>query len=492
MRVPSRVCRIAVAAGAALCLTTVGMVNASADTAPTYFLGSFGGNYTVSPGTAGGTFGYYVQAQASTPTTFSGITVSYDVSGLAGVATLTPQSGKCTTSGTIITCKAASLTADQFNSEDDEGVDEGRASLPLLIAPAAGAATGASGTVQVTISASNPVTTPNTATLSVSLADGVDLSVKGSDSVNQTADANADSTYSHGLTFTNIGDQPANGVTVEVRSYGYGVDLAELHSNCEYQSNLQAYCYVPDVVAPGATETLSPGIKFLTYTDLMWQGALISVVPGYASFSSSYTTGTGAPYTLTDSTGATQVPASGQTAQNNLNGGDNTLTPEIVVAGSSADVAATATMFPWQVPDQYLMSGGVTNNGPDYVNLGTSPAGPMFQFDGTITFPAGVTVVSAPGLVPIVDGSEDFAAAGQPGYSEYEYGAGSTLAEGQVAGLGNAGNVIIQPDSGFTGGDGTITTEINNVPTANFNIFGDFDTDPSNDTTSFAIPAYDS
>ena len=54
-------------------------------------------SHAPAPGTAGKVVGYSTNADASSQTTVSGVTVTYDISGLAVVATMTPKTGHCTT-----------------------------------------------------------------------------------------------------------------------------------------------------------------------------------------------------------------------------------------------------------------------------------------------------------------------------------------------------------------------------------------------------------
>ena len=76
------------------------------------------------------------------------------------------------------------------------------------------------------------------------------------------------------------GDVPvAVVIAPENNTMGYGADIPRLRKNRQYAAPYEAYCSIPDLVAPGAVETLSPVLSFLTTMDLMWQGVQITMVP---------------------------------------------------------------------------------------------------------------------------------------------------------------------------------------------------------------------
>lgn len=464
-------------------LTAAAATSAHADAStPTLYGGYLGA--VLAPGSASKAIAYYVGGNATSVTTVSGLVVTYDVSGLAGVATLAPNTGTCTTSGTLITCKEGSLAINSYDGQSNQGYN-GSKSLPLTVTPAAGAAAGVSGSVSVTVSGKG-VSSQYPSTISVYLDDGPDLVVKGSSANGGTGvavAASAGSTYTHGLTFTNDGDQPALGVTVEISSNGHGIDVPENHKNCQYAAPTTAYCYFPDVIAPGATETLSPSIQVLTSTELVKQGLHISVQPGFADLPA-HTVGVGSAFTLKDSTGATQVPVIGHTTQTNIDGRDNTLNLWLST-NQTADVAGGLSFFPWQVPGQYLGNAYVTNAGTGFIELGRSA---NWELTGDFKVPAGVDVVSVPSnWTPVINGQGDWNFAGQPGYSEYWFNAGIEMGAGGEGGSGS-GNLIVQPQAGFTGGQATLTVGVNQQPATLYTSFGNIDSNPANDTVSYDIP----
>jgi hypothetical protein len=347
-------------------------------------------------------------------------------------------------------------------------------------------ASGASGSVTTTVSATG-VASGSPGTISVSLADGPDLAVKGS-AIAAPVSVTSGSAYYRSVKFTNLGDQAAQGVTLEIQTF-QGVDIPELRNNCQYVAPTQAYCYIPDVIAPGATETLSPSLELLTTTDLIWQGVGITAAPGYASLTA-YAVGAGKPFTLVDSTGAAQVAASGHSAQSNIDS-DNTLSFRIN-GSATGDLAAQLSMFPWMVNGQYLVNASATDLGSGYIWLGQS-ANWLIQADFTV--PSGVTVVSVPNdWTPVVNGAPDFSAMGRPGYSVYRFNIGIEVASGgSASGSANPPNPLVEPQPGFTGGNATLSLTINGESASLFGgLFGNIDSDTSNDTATFAIPAYGS
>jgi hypothetical protein len=474
--------RAPIAAVLAVLLAAAAAGPAHADSTSPSVTGDYIGS-VLAPGTTGKTVGYSVQGNAYSSTTITGLTVTYDVSGIAGIATLTPQTGICTTSGPLITCAENDLTIGSFTSLATEGWT-GSEQLPLTLAPAAGATAGANGAVSVTVSGDGTaVSSP--ATISVSLADGPDLVVQGATGGNAaTAAVAPGSTYTHTLTFTNDGDQAADGVTVLIESNGHGVDVPESRSNCEYSAPTTAYCYIPDLIAPGATETLAPVVKVLTSSDLMWQGLTIQVEPGYQGLGT-YTVGAGKAFALTDSTGAAQVTVTGHATQSNIDYGDNTIGIRANTT-LAADVTGYANFFPWQVSGQYLGSAYITNTGPGFVELGRSA---NWELTGDFTVPAGVDVVSVPSdWAPVVDGRGDFNRYGQPGYQEYWFNGGIEMGAGGQS-LSGSGNLILQPEAGYPGGTGTLTVGVNQLPATDYTLFGTLDSNPANDTVTFDIPA---
>ena len=477
MRVFMHARRLIVAGSAVVGLAATGLPAAHAAAQPPSLWSAFA-SPVLAPGTPGKTFQHQIGGSAATPTTFTGVTVTYDVSGLAGVATLTPQSGKCSTSGTRITCHVGSFSAVQIGGGPSTAPYSGAEYLPVKLTPTAAAVAGATGTVAATVSANSVAA--SSSTITVSLADGPDLQFNTPTPSFQAVPVGAGSAYYRAVKFTNVGNRAALGVTVEIEADGYGLDVPEVHDNCQYSASSTAYCYIPDRVAPGATETLSPTIEVLTTTDLMWEGLRITVVPGYAALPI-HTVGTGKPFVLKDASGAAQNPVTGQTTQTNLDYFDSVAYLDLRVDGAAADIAATADIY-WSDPGQYQLALVPFNNGPGYIQLGRSGD---LTVTGDVLFPAGVTVTNVPNNWQQVANST-------PGVTEYQFNAGNHIPTG--SGIYGGSVPIVVPQPGFAGGDGTFTVGINNQPAtafANAGI-GNVDTDPSNDTTTFAIPAYGS
>jgi hypothetical protein len=475
---PGRLRRLLLAAAAGALLAGIGVTAAQAGTTATYTVNPGFLNEAVAPGSVGKTIEYGVQAAASAPTTFTAVTVSYDVSALAGIATLTPQSGSCNTEGTVIICKVAKIAADvdiHANNTPYAGSEE----LPLLVVPAAGATAGESASVPVTVTSASPAATGSASNaLTITLTDGPNLVLSGH-GTGKTIDLAQNAEYTKAITFTNAGDQAAQGVTVSVQIEEYGLSVPELHSNCQYTGGVQeeVACYFPDLIEPGATETVSPAIKVLTANDLMQDGISYGVLPGYAGIpGQSFTYGSGAPLTLKDSTGAAQVPVSGQTQQNDI-AQDDVFEADLVVPTSSAALSADGSVN-LTTSDSGQVFASITNSGDDYASLGDSGTD---QFTADIVFPAGVTVTSVSfEWTPVVDGTPQPTDAGQPGYSEYLVTSGSGVPDGRSTPIGDGtspATVTISPE--FTGGSATVTVGIDGQPTSNFTSeYGDITTTP--------------
>lgn len=494
--------RLAVVAGAAVGLAAIGSGSAfaasaaaastakPATTATASVLAGFG-QVTLAPGGLGKTVGLNLYGSASAVTTFQGITVQIDFSALAGIATVTPQSSACTTAGTIITCTAPAFKASIPGDTSQGAVPfSGQESIPFTFAGIAGGMTGASADPVVSLTAGSGVSTDSYQS-SVTLADGPDLVITTPEpavgiTTEPTAQVSAGTSYNRSLKFTNYGDVAAQGVTVEVSTFGYGVDIPELRKGCEYEAPYTADCYIPDLIAPGASETLTPAFQFLTTTDLMWQTVQLAVVPGYASLQP-YTTGAGKAFSLTDSTGAAQVPVTGQTSQSGIES-TSVWTANLQVGSATADYAAQASLFQ-QSDDGFDLQAGVANNGAGYINLGLSAE---YELTVDVTIPSGVDAFSVQNdWVPVIGGSLDYSVQGQPGYSEYAFNAGISLAGGGQYTDGSPGQVVLEAEPGFAGGSGTVTVNVNRGALGAYGArFGTIDSDPTNDTTTFDIPAY--
>ncbi|HEY3872837.1 MAG TPA: hypothetical protein VGM10_31055 [Actinocrinis sp.] len=430
-----RLRRLLVAAAAGALLAGAGVTAAQADTTATYNIGPGNLDETVAPGSVGKTVNFSIKATASAPTTFTAVTVSYDLSALAGIATLTPQSGTCNTEGTVVICKVAKI--DVGTSITPTGTDffEGSEVLPLLVVPVAGATAGESASVPVTVTSASPAATGSSSdSLTFTLADGPNLVLSGYGE-NKTVDVAQNAEYSRPVTFTNAGDVAAQGVTVTAGIPEYGLSIPELHSNCQYTSGVQedVACYFPDLVEPGATETVSPVIKVLTTSDLMLQAVRFSVFPGYEGIQgNSFTYGTGAALTLKDSTGAAQVPVSGQTQQSDI-AQDNALEINLAVPTNSASLSADGSVNSTASGTDDVQ-GFITNSGDGYAELFNSDD---FQFTADIVFPSGVTVTSVSDeWTPVVNGVLQTQETGRPGFSEYIVASGTGVPDGGTAGIG--------------------------------------------------------
>ena len=485
-----RLRRLLAATAVGALVAGVGVSAAQADATASYTVYPGNLDEAVAPGTAGKTIEYSIGANASAPTTFSAVTVSYDVSALAGIATLTPQSGTCNTYGTVITCRVAKLDADDWGGPNVGSTPyAGGEQLPLLVVPAAGAPAGASAAVPVTVTSASPAATGTQSdALTITLADGPNLVLPGyTANSTKTVDVAQNAEYSKSFTFTNAGDQAAQGVTLEASIEDNGLSIPELHSNCQYTTGPQeeVACYFPDLVEPGATETVSPAVKVLTADDLMWQGVVFTIVPGYAGISGQggYTYGTGAAMTLKDSTGAAQVPVSGQTQQNDI-ARDALFNLTLRETTNAASLSVTGSVDNTPGNSAFPVYAYIANSGDGFAWLGLSD---QFQFTGDVVFPAGVTVASAPiSWIPVVDGTPQYQQPGQPGYSEYLVEAGIAVPDGGSVPLGTGGWASITLAPGFPGGTATVTLGINGVPASDYTAFGSITT--TNGT--IPIPAY--
>ena len=79
-----------------------------------------------------------------------------------------------------------------------------------------------------------------------------------------------------------------------------------------------------------------------------------------------------------------------------------------------------------------------------------------------------------------------------PGTTEYQVSDGIELAAGTASYQG--GQAVIEPQPGFAGADGTVTVGIDFQPTSYVAgmYMGDIDSDTTDDSAAFTIPAYGS
>jgi len=387
------------AAGTAA-LALLGLVATStpahADPLPAYVSAFLDSTITVGAhGAPGKTFRAWVIGVGATKAR-----ITFDLSGLAGVATATLPA-QCTGGPKTRTC--ALPDTDDFSTR-----------IPIALTPVAGARAGATGALSYTTSADNAAAVTSTST--VVLADGVDLEL-GSSLVDGGRAVPGDrKTFRIG--FANRGNRTARGFTISFE-FTHGV-RPRAYQNCrstERGSHHLATCSFAQDVPPGAEATVPFGVA-VTPDALGYQSVDFTVLA----------TGEGLPPAVR----ATSRPDGQQlTARINpatvraaaeLDSGDNYGVAQWSVA-STYDVAAIGATVSGTVGGTVKVTVGVRNNGPGA--LDSSLSGDPVRVFG-VTIPPGTKVTRAPascaGLYTDADGDLVEALPGKPGYRAYRCG----------------------------------------------------------------------
>jgi hypothetical protein len=337
--------------------------------------------------------------------------VAFDGTGLAGVATATFPAA-CTTTGPVTTCPLP-VVGDEVNTL-----------LPITLRPAAGARAGATGTLTYTTSADNVPALTDTST--VRLADGVDLVVPQSSTVDTSRKPGDRVRFP--IAFTNRGNRPARGFTLTL-VFKHGVRPAT-YRNCRYAESATyhlATCTFPDTVKPGARWSVQ-------FRATLGRDALGDQFAEYTAAA----TGTGVPAAMPTTAGG---------------GGPALTAHEVAPAGTLAAVPGdlddrdNTGRALWQVPNTYdiaaigdtvrgpagavvTFSVGVRNRGPAALDA-TELEEPAWRF--AVGVPAGTRAVRVPaacaGVRTLPDGSVEVHP-GAPGYPLYWCETGSFLGAG--------------------------------------------------------------
>ncbi len=336
--------------------------------------------------------------------TATNVTLSFDLSPLAGVVDATVSDPRCSTAGTSITCDLGSVTLTDWGSDTVQ--------IPLHLRAAAGATAGESAQYTLTASADGVDPVSSWQPTTVTLADGPDLTGSGwdTDGTNGFQAVTLGSTVSTPkFTAENLGSQDAEGITV-VFVTPYEFPFVNLASNCEYARNPNQYlsvsfasCYFDDVIQPGDAYTVQNPQRFTVRRDTISQfGSYVSaqILPGYqpgSAYNSSVTWfhGTQAKLVLAH-TGGADAPAKavGQTPQTGIDAQDGWLAQRYRAAnGVSSDLAAVGTRAKAGTDGTVTVTVGIRNYGPGTLDFGPvgSPAG-VLRF----TAPSGATVTTVP------------------------------------------------------------------------------------------------
>lgn len=333
-------------------------------------------------------------------TTYTNVTVSIDLSGLAGVATATTTQSGCTTTAEKIVCDLGSV------SENDSWL-----TMMLHVTPVSGAKAGGTGQFTLTSWADGVAPADGYQPTTITLADGPDVRFPGNPNgggSSTTVDLSRGQTYTTPqFTFSNVGSENAEGVTIFYTA-AYEAPFVNLASNCQYGAPSTdagrptfASCYFPNVIQPGESDTITIPQQLTIRADAIahFHGFVeVQVVPGYEAGSNGDSTltwfsGTGPALAIQPATG-TQASAASKVAQTDIDPTGQFVNQDFqVIDGVPADLAAVGAKVTAGNGSTTTVTVGAHNNGPGSVDFGAAGISPEVV---TFTAPSGTTVTKAP------------------------------------------------------------------------------------------------
>jgi hypothetical protein len=330
-------------------------------------------------------------------------TVTFDLTGLAGVAVATLPAN-CRGTGPVRTC--------ELPNEADGEVD---VRLPITLSPAAGAKAGAQATLRYTTAADNVLPTPAQST--VVIGDGVDLQLAFHVADLGTVAPGAATAFP--VTFTNRGNRTAHGFTVSLE-FTHGI-IPATYQNCRYAESASHHmvtCAFTQDVGPGQQADLS--LDTTAGPDALgYQSVDITVLAAGdgvpAAVHTSHRSG-GVSLRATVRTAGTR--AAGMRAAD-LDPYDNFGVAQWTVP-NTYDVAALGTKKTGKAGATVTATVGVRDNGPGALDNSLYNE-PVWHF--VVTAPPGTAVTKAPstcaGLYTDPDGNLTEAEPGLAGYTRY-------------------------------------------------------------------------
>ncbi|WP_405665039.1 peptidase [Streptomyces sp. NBC_01166] len=313
------------------------------------------------------------------------VTYTLDLSGIAGVAELTPAEdtgSDCEITGTTAVCH-------------DWGVYAGLSSIADFdLAAAKGSKDGASGTIEVTGSADGVTFTPFSTKVTVG---GPDLVMKQLPFKQELEPGDVQPAP---ITFTNKGTTAADGVLLTLR-YSRGMEIPERYANCEYNGEAgeepfdgfawaTALCSVPGSYEPGATYTLAEPLSVKATERAFYDTFIYRINEDSAAQRSAqragaaFTRGTGPELTMK------QVTSSARGAD--LNPWDNQQEIDFRTE-NTANFVAVGGKADGDVGETVTADIGFRNDGPAWIGYIRSGE-PVAAFDFTV--PEGAEVTRKP------------------------------------------------------------------------------------------------
>ena len=384
---------------------------------------------------AGGTSDALVVIDTNRATELADLTLVFDLSALAGVATIDPGSGfTCDTTGDLVTC------TEPFPTPIDE---DPLSVLSLEVIAEPGAVAGDTGTLGVEVAATGVAAAASSATVII----GVPVDLVGTGSGAGTSAAIGDAVMLP-WAVQNAGPDPAPGAALFL-SGAAGLQPQVRHSNCVYYGN----AFFPDL--PGGSlctfaVTLEPGTAYEFGTPPGFQVREDAAAPGFLVINGIWMTreegaamaaqlaaegrtsepGTGPELSLVEVGGGAPAPA-GPVPAADLNPDNNFVIFEVTVEGDNQpDFGAVGGRFSGGAGDLLTADLGVINAGPAIASNGQSGEPVNFV---RVTVPDGTTAVEVPNAcAPAAGEGFDGERAGAPGEPVYVCQAGLLLPVGET------------------------------------------------------------
>jgi hypothetical protein len=336
---------------------------------------------------------------ASAPVALADTTVTFDLTGLAGVATATTGdgAGSChTPDETTLVCTSSWPL--HFDQDGMGGV------FIADVRAVKGAEPGATGTLKATLTANG--VPPVVAEAKIRVGEGVD--VTAGDTVNTSAKPGG--AFTAPLTVRNTGKNVVDGIAVLLYS-DFAVAADKRFSNCTYVDDKVRSCYFDTKLEPGATyrvtlpyrlraDTLAPSSAVV---QLQWQ--TLAEVEDVSSYLDKFGYSLGKPGDG-DALPLSPVVVAAGVPQTDTKPNDNWTYIEVAVAGKQgADFSAIGDRVGGAAGAVVTATVGARNSGPasiDYSNGGDAVA----WID--VAVPEGTTVVTVPdGCRTVSEGGED-------------------------------------------------------------------------------------
>lgn len=355
-----------------------------------------------------------------TPVTVDGLTVAFDASGLAGVATIADDDDSDCTEETA-TRLVCSVWFPVDLDSDGQGV------FDIMVKAAAGAKPGATGTLKATLTATG--IEPVTREAAVRVAKGVDLAAGDEVSVR----AEPGGTFDAPLTVRNAGRSTVDGVTVMFHG-DFALRAGRTFSNCTYVGDRPWSCTFDQRLAPGKTYRLT--VPYRLRADAYAPGSEYSqaqwLTPAEHEDHLAYLTQRGYDIGKPGNGGVLALTAVAKTLrapQTDTNPDNNWSNLEVTVTGKQgADLIAVGDRVAGAVGTEVTATVGVRNEGPATIDWGRS--GEHIAHI-SVTVPPGSTVLTVPpGCRQTVDGAVDWEQPVRPGAGAYVCFSGYLLQAG--------------------------------------------------------------